>query len=96
MNLGISIIGFSLPEHDEYLKILLNRIVLNYQNVEWDLSLFDNVKNNVKLVDYQQEDVGKEKLLERYRFIDLKKADLYMDGFSEAAVKFLSRNSRQV
>ena len=45
LNLGISIIGFSLPEHDEYLKILLNRIVLNYQNVEWDLSLFDNVKN---------------------------------------------------
>jgi len=95
-NLGVSIIGFSLPQHDEYLKILLNRIVSNYQNVEWNIEVLGATKSNIKLVDYQPDDAGKKKFLERYQFIDLEKADLYMEGFSEAAVRFLSQNGRNI
>jgi len=94
MNLGVSIIGFSLPLHDEYLRICLYRMISNFQGVSWDQPLLDWYKNNVKLVDYRTDKAGKNELLDRYRFIDFDKADIYMDGFSRDAVKFVFSQSR--
>lgn len=94
MNLGVSIIGFSLPFHDEYLRICLYRMISNFQGVSWDRPLLDWHKNHVKLVDYRTDQTGKDELLDRYRFIDFDKADVYMDGFSRDAVKFIFSQSR--
>ena len=94
MNLGISIIGFSLPLHDDYLRICLYRMISNFQEVAWDQPLLDFYKNHVKLVDYRTDKEGKDELLERYRFIDYEKADVYTDGFSMDAVEFIFNQSR--
>lgn len=94
MNLGVSIIGFSLPLHDDYLRICLYRIISNFQGVAWDQPLLDWHKNHVKLVDYRTDKEGKHELLERYRFIDYEKADVYTDGFSMDAVNFIFNQSR--
>ena len=94
MNLGVSIIGFSLPLHDEYLRICLYRMISNFQGVSWDQPLLHWYKNNVKLVDYRTDKTEKVELLDRYRFIDFDKADIYMDGFSRDAVKFIFSQSR--
>lgn len=94
MNLGVSIIGFSLPLHDVYLRICLYRMISNFQNVDWDQPLLDWYKNHVKLVDYRTDKKSKDELLGRYRFIDYDKADVYTDGFSLDAVEFIFSQSR--
>ena len=45
-------------------------------------------------MDYRTDKIGKDELLDRYRFIDFDKADVYMDGFSRDAVKFIFSQSR--
>ena len=94
MNLGVSIIGFSLPLHDDYLRICLYRMISNFQEVAWDQEFLGWYKNHVKLVDYRMDKKSKDELLERYRFIDYDKADVYTDGFSMDAVEFIFRQSR--
>ena len=94
MNLGVSIIGFSLPLHDDYLRICLYRVISNFQGASWDQPLLDWYKNHVKIVDYRTDQKGKDELLDRNRFIDFEKADVYTDGFSTDAVKFIFSQSR--
>tara|TARA_R110001599_G_scaffold336565_1_gene554366 strand:- start:5813 stop:7075 length:1263 start_codon:yes stop_codon:yes gene_type:complete len=93
-NLGLNIIGFSLPEHDDYIRISLFKMVENYQSVCWDDRLLDSLKDNVKVVDYRTCEAGKADLRSRYSFIDEEKSEFYTDGFSSKAVEFLFKNSR--
>ena len=69
-------------------------MISNFQGVSWDQPILDWYKNNVKLIDYRTEEKDRNELLERYRFIDYEKADVYTDGFSMDAVEFIFRQSR--
>ena len=93
-NLGVSIIGFSLPLHDDYLRICLYKLISNYQEVNWNHPLLGFNKNQIKLVDYRTDNSSKDELLKRYQFIDYQKADVYTDGFSSDAVEFIFNQSR--
>ena len=93
-NLGLSIIGFSLPEHDDYIKISLFKMVTNYQEINWDETLLGTIKDNVKLVDFRESEESINDLLCRYRFVDDTKLESFTDGFSSEAVTFLFNNKR--
>ncbi|WP_127559707.1 SIR2 family protein [Saccharospirillum alexandrii] len=94
MNLGVSVIGFSLPDHDEYLRIALYQLITNYQDSWWDERVLDTLKDNVKFVDYQQDAGGIAEFKARYGFVDTEKTEYWWDGFGEDAVEFLFNPAR--
>lgn len=88
-NLGVSIIGYSLPEHDDYIRIALYQLITNYQQSWWDENLLGVVKDNVKFVDYAncQDDITKYE--RRYCFAERCKSSYLFDGFGSDAIGFL-------
>lgn len=88
-NFGINIIGFSLPEHDDYLRVCLYKIIKNYQCFQWDFTLDGVTKDNVKIVDFRATEESTSQLKQTYNFVDESKLSYYLDGFSSDAVRFL-------
>lgn len=94
-NLGISVVGFSLPHHDEYIKIGLYQMISNYQVSWWDKKMLDVLKDNVRLVDLRHDDASIKEYKEHYSFVDSDRAEYMFEGFSDEAVHFLFDSSRQ-
>lgn len=94
MNLGVSVIGFSLPDHDEYLRIALYQLITNYQESWWDERVLDTLKDNVKFVDYRQDASGINEFKARYGFVDAGKTEYWLEGFGDGAVEFLFTPAR--
>ncbi len=86
-NLGMAIIGYSLPFHDIYARQTLYSLSKNYQEVYWDEDIFGKKKTPLVLVDFQPSREKVESFKESYRFIDLTKAELHMDGFNFEAIE---------
>jgi hypothetical protein len=94
-NSGISVIGFSLPKHDEYIRIGLFQMISNYQRSRWDSEIVPGIfKDNVRIVDFQDDEKGIASLKSNYSFVDLKKADYFFDGFGNDAIEFLFSDTR--
>ena len=93
-NLGISIIGFSLPKHDEYIRQILFNMISNYQQSWWDEELLETLKDDVKFVDFKKVGAEQEEYLRRYGFSNEEKSAFWLDGFSMEAVEFLFAMSR--
>lgn len=94
-NLGLSIIGYSSPTHDDYIRICLFKMVNNYQNFEWGYKFLNQYfKDNIKLVDHRIGQLEMDDFKNTYNFIDQRKAEFYLNGFNDEAVDFLFSNSR--
>ncbi|MFH1894039.1 MAG: hypothetical protein ABIK83_15305 [Candidatus Zixiibacteriota bacterium] len=94
LNLGVSVIGYSLPDHDEYIRISLFELIRNYQQVEWDLSAFGTGKDYVRLVDSRKTKNEVNDYKSRYRFVDMDKTRMFFGGFGTEAVDFLFSDRR--
>ena len=88
-NLGISIIGYSLPAHDEHIRIAIYQLISNYQQSWWNEDLLGVLKNNVKFIDYEEDADKMYEFKNRYRFVDQSKADYSFDGFGDSSIPFL-------
>ncbi|NVK41352.1 MAG: SIR2 family protein [Oceanospirillaceae bacterium] len=88
-NLGVSVVGFSLPEHDEYIRQVLYNVVSNYQGFSWDSDFLGFRKAPVKFVDFRNEEKSRVEFKERYRFSDPGKTEYWFDGFSDDSVPFI-------
>ena len=86
-NLGMAIIGYSLPFHDIYARQTLYSLTKNYQEVYWDEGIFERKKTPLVLVDFQRSQEKIESFKKCYRFIDFNKAELHMDGFNFEAIE---------
>jgi hypothetical protein len=93
-NLGISVVGFSLPGHDEYIRIGLYQMISNYQQSWWNEKMLDTLKDNVRLVDFRTTPEGVADFKSRYGFADSTKVEYFFDGFGDRAVDFLYANPR--
>jgi len=93
-NLGVSVIGFSLPEHDEYIRIVLYKMLSNYQQSWWEEPMFDVMKDYVRFIDYQNNETSKDAYKSRYSFSMEDRSAYYFEGFSEDAVSFLFDRGR--
>jgi SIR2-like domain len=85
-NFGMAIIGFSLPNHDEYVKQILYNVVRNYQRSNWEDGLLGLKKSPLILVDYFREESSERSYRERYRFVDWNRASLIGTGFDEKSL----------
>lgn len=94
-NLGVSVIGFSLPKHDDYIRQILYSLISNYQESWWDEKFFDVLKDDVKFVDLRSDGPETQEYLTRYVFSNRQKSKFWLRGFSEDAVSFLFNQSRE-
>lgn len=94
-NLGVSIIGFSLPKHDEYIRVVLYKMISNFQESWWDEPLLNILKDYVRIVDSKNNEDEKLKLRRNYSFIIEEKSKYYFNGFSDDAITFLFNETRK-
>lgn len=88
-NLGMSVIGFSLPEHDVYVRLGLYKLITNYQQKFWDDKLLNMKKDNVKFIDFHLDKKDQGDYQKRYSFADPDKTSFFWDGFGKKAINFL-------
>lgn len=94
-NLGISIIGFSLPKHDEYIRVGLYQMISHYQQSWWKGKMLDVLKDNVRLVDYRSDEKDIRNFKTRFSFIDPSRTNYFFSGFNTEAIKFLFEQPRE-
>lgn len=93
-NLGVSVIGFSLPPHDEYIRIVLHQVLGNYSSW-WDTPMVgDTVKDYARFVDYKPSQPDRDAYIQRYRFADADRSRFFFDGFGHSSIEFLFNQSR--
>jgi hypothetical protein len=101
----VTIIGFSFPEHDEYIKQPMFRIIDNFQNYSTDypelqgdsLKELRNYykKDRLKIVDFQE---GREEILvykNRYSFVNWDLTDCCWTGFDQKALEIIFPTGRK-
>ncbi len=86
-NFGLGIVGFSLPEHDDYVRQVIYRLVENYEAGEGEL--FGVKRNPIVLVDRRRSCKEKRAFRERYAFVDWERARVHLSGFDAHAVEML-------
>lgn len=93
-NLGVSVIGFSLPPHDEYIRIGLHQMLRNYSSW-WDSPMIDGVlKDYARFVDYKPSEPERDAYVERYRFAGTDRSRFFFDGFGHRSLDFLFNQPR--
>lgn len=91
---GISIIGFSLPAHDEYLRVALYRIISNYSHY-WTDNMLGPMKDFIRFVDLRTSDEAEQEYKEKYRFANPEHSKFHFRGFDEDAITFLFDEGRE-
>ncbi|MEQ9109139.1 MAG: SIR2 family protein [Rhodospirillaceae bacterium] len=81
LNFGMAIIGFSLPDHDDYARQILYQLVTNYQRYNLDRDELGRQKGDLAIVDFFPDAVSEVRFRERYRFVDWARTDLSGNGF---------------
>jgi hypothetical protein len=87
-NLGMAIVGYSLPLHDDYARQVIYRLVKNYQSPHWR-EVLGRAKTPLVLVDYRQSEPALNTLRERYRFVDWSNTRCCFDGFNDDVLPLL-------
>lgn len=88
-NLGVAVIGYSLPRHDDYVRQALFRVTKNFQENWWDADLAGKKKSPMLLIDRQADEAGRSAYRARYGFVDERKARFYFGGFDAEALRLL-------
>jgi hypothetical protein len=91
MNLGLGVIGYSLPPYDNYARQALYSVFDNYTGFEPDLSFDGRTKGKVRILD-RRTDLGAEADLKlRYMFADPARTEFRLDGMNQDSLNwFLS------
>lgn len=93
-NLGVSVVGFSLPEHDQYIRIALFQLLSNYGSW-WDSRMLGILKDYARFVDFRPNQDQIDEYRARYRFADPDRSRFHFAGFGSEAVDFLFSQRRE-
>ena len=98
LNFGMSIIGFSMPPQDDYIRQIIYGMVTNYQRRNWGEEAFKRTKEAFNLtktplvvVDFFNNVDDEASFRKRYRFVDWDRAVLVGRGFSAEALDIIFR-----
>ena len=94
-NQGLSVIGFSLPKHDDYIRMIIYGMANNYKSW-WNEKIAGRTKDYIRLVDLRRSNIEIQEHKERFRFVDPNYSRYHFDGFNENAIKFLFEEKRQI
>ena len=93
-NMGVSVVGFSLPQHDEYIRIGLYQMLSNYGSWWNEPMLRGMLKDYARFVDYRPTPELQEEYKQRYRFAAPDRSMFHFGGFGPDAIDFLFNQSR--
>lgn len=83
-NFQMAIIGYSLPDHDDYARQMIFGLVDNYQNIPAErVSITIKEKSPLLVVDFQRSESDVKRFKDRYSFVDWTTAVLRVDGFND-------------
>jgi hypothetical protein len=85
-NFGMAIVGYSLPDHDEYARQIMDSLTIKYQRYGWENSEFGMRKSPLCIVDFLRSEEAEQSFRNRFRFVDWSRADLVTTGFDHAAL----------
>jgi hypothetical protein len=89
-NFRMVIIGYSLPEHDDYARQVIYEIVDNYQRVPLKMvSVGILERDPLLIVDLRRDDAAIADIKSTYSFVDWSRAELHLDGFGPAVLDWL-------
>jgi len=89
MNLGLCIIGYSLPEYDLYMHQILYQVSRNYLELDRELQIGSCKKGKIRLVDFREPGLEREALRKSYMFLDWDDSEVYFDGFCAESLEFV-------
>jgi hypothetical protein len=84
----LGVIGYSLPDYDDYARQTIYKFSKNYQGYEPDFELDGRVKRPVRILDYRPTDSEKADLRTRYQFMDAKRTEYWYDGISNEGIEW--------
>jgi len=91
--LGIAIIGYSLPKHDDYVRQALFHLLRNYQRIWWDQDFPGNCRKfPVIMIDRQNGDEEARIYRKSYGFIDPSKTLYHLGGFDDNAMDLIRKH----
>lgn len=89
-NLRFVIIGYSLPQHDDYARQVLFAIARNYEEAHPDWAEMMKVERDpILIVDLRTNDADTAALKQRYAFVDWTRAVLHVTGLDSALIELL-------
>jgi hypothetical protein len=91
MNLSFGIIGYSLPQYDNYAMQVLYYIARNYQQYEPDLEFEGRKKTKIRIIDFQETPDAQTRFRDRYRFLDWTHTEAVFTGFDASAADWILR-----
>ncbi len=89
----IVIVGFSMPEHDEYIRQTLYRMISCFQQNECPYTEIRERRQNLAVVDFRRTHEQRENLRKRYSFIDWTKTETYWEGLNMEVIAALRPSS---
>lgn len=89
LNLGIGIIGYSLPPHDEYARQALYHLIRNYTEFDPDFELNGLRKGPVRILDYVPEGHSGWEIRRSYSFINWGRCELKTTGMNLEGVDWV-------
>lgn len=88
-NLGLVVIGYSLPRHDDYARLAFLRMFANYQRSWWDDDFSGMRKKPALLIDFRDSPEAEAAYRSTYSFSEPEKTQFYFDGFDSDAVALI-------
>lgn len=89
MNLGMVIIGYSLPPHDDHARQAIYRLTDNYTGFEPDLEIGGVRKLPLRMVNRTRGKREAEEFRSRYRFLNWDRTETWLDGFGLESLDFI-------
>lgn len=91
-NLGMAIIGYSVPRHDEHVLQALYRLTNNYAHHGSDFAIGGVKRTPLRIVNLAKAGRALQTLRNAYQFIDWDDAEIWTDGLSAEAVDMVFTN----
>lgn len=88
-NLGLGVVGYSLPSYDEYSRQALYHLMRNYTESEWELELNGFKKTPARILDYRKEGHSDWEIRKNYSFMNWDRAELDTKGLSVDSINWL-------
>ena len=93
-NSNLAIIGYSMPQEDNYARQVIYRIVRNFQRSPWVIDKSTGRrKEQLVLINLRQTDAEIGRFVRTYAFINLRRTAMHLDGFNDAAIDLVSTNN---
>ena len=88
LNLGLGVIGYSLPLYDEYARQAFYFLINNYTQVEPELELGGVKKKSVKILDYFNKQDSGWKIRKQYSFVNWQRCEVNGTGLNRKSIEW--------